>query len=354
MARFIKSIEKSAGSVPGSLVFIGNKKLDESIIKIMTFDAQELNEYTIENVEECLNHLSAETVTWISVYGLHDIQNIRRLGELFSIHPLVLEDILNTGQRPKCEEYDDYIFLVLKILRFNSESMLVQGDQLSVILGKNYIISFHEQPADVFLPVRERIRKHRGRIRHYKSDYLAYALLDTVVDNYIICIEEIGLNVEELEDAVLEDPSPEILGSITNYKREVNFLRKAIRPVRELIISLVNCDNEILRESTMPYLKDLKDLISHAVEATDNYREMLSDQLGIYNTAIGNRLNEIMKILTIFAAIFIPLTFIAGIYGTNFENVPELKYKYSYFIFWGIMAAVAILMVRFFKKKGWM
>ncbi|WP_028581353.1 magnesium/cobalt transporter CorA [Desulfogranum japonicum] len=354
MARFIKSNEPSAGKAPGSLVFIGNQKLDQSIIKISAFDAHELNEYTIEDVDECTRYLTPDSVTWVSVYGLHDTDNIKRLGELFSIHPLVLEDILNTGQRPKFEEYDEYIFLVLKILRFDTESMLVQGDQLSIVLGDNYLISFHEQPVDIFQPVRERIRKHRGRIRQGKSDYLAYALLDTVVDNYIICIEKIGCNVEELEEAVLEDPSPDILSQITNYKREVNYLRKTIRPARELIISLAHCDNEILRESTTPYLKDLKDLISHAVEATDNYREMLSDQLGIYNTAIGNRLNEIMKILTIFAAIFIPLTFIAGIYGTNFENVPELKYKYSYYFFWGIMATVAILMIRFFKKKGWM
>lgn len=354
MARFIKSNQQSAGSVPGSLVFIGNQKLNESIIKVMVFDGKELNEFSTDTVDECTQYLTAETVSWVSVYGLHDIDTIKQLGEFFSIHPLVLEDILNTGQRPKFEEYDDYVFLVMKILRFNSESMQVQGDQLSLIIGENYLISFHEQPVDLFLPVRERIRKNRGRIRQCKSDYLAYALLDTVVDNYIICIEEIGSDVEELEEVVLEDPSPDVLGRITTFKREVNFLRKAIRPARELTISLVNCDNEIIRETTIPYLRDLKDLVSHAVEATDNYREMLSDQLGIYNTAIGNRLNEIMKILTIFAAIFIPLTFIAGIYGTNFEHVPELKYKYSYFIFWGIMVTVAILMVRFFKKKGWM
>lgn len=320
----------------------------------MVFDGKELNEFSTDTVDECTQYLTAETVSWVSVYGLHDIDTIKQLGEFFSIHPLVLEDILNTGQRPKFEEYDDYVFLVMKILRFNSESMQVQGDQLSFIIGENYLISFHEQPVDLFLPVRERIRKNRGRIRQCKSDYLAYALLDTVVDNYIICIEEIGSDVEELEEVVLEDPSPDVLGRITTFKREVNYLRKAIRPARELTISLLNCDNEIIRETTIPYLRDLKDLVSHAVEATDNYREMLSDQLGIYNTAIGNRLNEIMKILTIFAAIFIPLTFIAGIYGTNFEHVPELKYKYSYFIFWGIMVTVAILMVRFFKKKGWM
>nr|WP_320011840.1 magnesium/cobalt transporter CorA [uncultured Desulfobulbus sp.] len=337
MAHFIKSNEQSAGNVPGSLVFIGNQKLDDSIVKVMAFDTLALNEHTIENVDECQSSVRPDTVTWVSVYGLHDTDTIKRIGELFSIHPLVLEDILNTGQRPKFEEYDAYVFLVLKMLRFDSKAMVVQGDQLSLVLGDNYLISFHEKPGDVFEPVRERMRKSRGRIRQCKSDYLAYALLDTIVDNYIICIEEIGRNVEELEEEVLVDPSPSILIQITTYKREVNFLRKTIRPARELTINLVNCDNEIIRESTLPYLKDLKDLISHAVEATDNYCEMLSDQLGIYNTAMGNRLNEIMKILTIFAAIFIPLTFIAGIYGTNFENVPELKYKYSYFIFWGIM-----------------
>lgn len=354
MARFIKSRKESAGNVPGVPVFIGKQKVEQCIIRVMDFDSQRLDEIVINNIEDCRPFVTSEAVTWISVYGLHDVEKIKQLGEIFSIHPLVLEDVLNTGQRPKFEEYDDTLFMVMKMLRFEPEEEIVQGDQLSLVLGSNFLLTFHEKPIDVFLPVRERIRKQRGRIRHCGPDYLAYAMLDTVVDNYTICIEAIGSRIEDLEEAVLEDPTQEVLGQITTYKREINYLRKSVRPAWELIVNLAKSDTEIIRETTIPFLKDLQDLISHAAETIDNYREMLSDQLGIYNTTVSNKLNEIMKVLTIFAAIFIPLTFIAGIYGTNFEYLPELKFRYSYFIFWGIMVAVAGLMIRFFKKKGWM
>ena len=354
MARFIKSRKESAGNVPGSPVFIGKQKVEQCIVRVMDFDTLHLDEMVIDTIEDCRPYVDTTAVTWISVYGLHDVEKIQQLGEIFSMHPLALEDVLNTGQRPKFKEYDDTLFVVLKMLRFESEEEIVQEDQLSLVLGANYLLTFHEKPIDVFLPVRERIRKQRGRIRQCGPDYLAYAILDTVVDNYTICIEAIGSRIEDLEELVLEDPSQEVLGQITTYKREINYLRKSVRPAWELIINLMKSDTEIIRETTIPFLKDLQDLVSHAAETIDNYREMLTDQLGIYNTAVSNKLNEIMKILTIFAAIFIPLTFIAGIYGTNFEYLPELKFRYSYFIFWGIMVTVAAVMIRFFKKKGWM
>lgn len=354
MARFLKSSEESAGSVPGSLVFIGKRKMDNTIIRILDYDPHNITELELEDIAEAEPFARSETVSWIIVYGLHDIETMKKLGKLFNIHPLALEDILNTGQRPKFEEYDDVLFMVLKMLRFVEDSEVVQGDQLSIILGKNFLISFHEYPIDIFKPVRERIRKHRGRIREWGADYLAYALLDTIVDNYIISIEAIGAKIEDLEEEVLDNPSQEVLSSITKYKREINYLRKSIRPARDLIINFAKNDTDLVREQTTPFLKDLQDLILKATEALDSYREMLSDQLDTYNTSVGNRLNEIMKVLTIFAAIFIPLTFIAGIYGTNFEYLPELKFKYSYFVFWGIMIVVAGLMVRFFKRKGWM
>lgn len=354
MARFIRSRKQSVGEVPGTPVFIGTQKVEHCVIKVMNFDSKQLDEIEIQDIEGCRPFIHSETVTWISVYGLHEVEKIKRLGELFSLHPLALEDVLNTGQRPKFEEYDDTLFMVLKMLRFDGAAERIQGDQLSLILGNNFLLTFHEKPVEVFHPLRERIRKQKGRIRHCGADYLAYAMLDTVVDNYLVCIEAIGTRIEDLEDAVLGEPSQDVLSRITNYKREINYLRKSIRPAWELVINLTRCDTEFIQTATQPFLKDLHDLISHASEAVDNYREMLSDQLGIYNSTVGNRLNEIMKILTIFAAIFIPLTFIAGIYGTNFEYLPELKFKYSYFVFWGIMIAVAGLMVRFFKKKGWM
>ncbi|MBM9603354.1 magnesium/cobalt transporter CorA [Desulfopila inferna] len=354
MARFLRSKVESSGDVPGSLVFIGNQKIEQTIIQVTTFNSTQFEELDIEEIRETQRFIASDTITWIRIYGLHDTAQLKTLGEIFQIHPLALEDILNTGQRPKFEEYDENLFIVLKMLRFDPESEIIQGDQLSIILGNNYLISFHEKPADIFHPVRERLRKHRGRIRECGADYLAYAMLDTVVDNYIIAIEAIGSNTEDLEEAVLTDPSQETLNQITNYKREINYLRKVIRPTRELVINLAKSDTNIFREQTLPFLKDLQDLVSQASEALDSYREMLSDQLNIYNTTVGNKLNEIMKVLTIFAAIFIPLTFIAGIYGTNFDYIPELRYKYSYFILWGIMIAVAGVMLRFFRRKGWM
>ncbi|WP_319549988.1 magnesium/cobalt transporter CorA [Desulfogranum marinum] len=354
MARFIKSSEKATGLSPWSPVFIGNRKLEKTIIRILDYNKNTLEDETVDTPGNMGQFFGAETVTWISVYGLHDVDIIKSVGEIFGIHPLTLGDIANTGQRPKMEEYENYIYLVLKMLRFDSDEEIVKADQLSLILGEHFLLTFHEQPIDIFLPVRQRISKSKGRIREKGPDYLAYALLDTIIDNYMIAIENIGSKIEELEDLILEEPTQELLSQITNYKREVNYLRKSIRPARELLLQLAKNDSEFIREQTTPFLKDLQDIATQATETLDSYREMLSDHLNIYNTAVSNRLNEIMKVLTVFAAIFIPLTFIAGIYGTNFEYVPELHFKYSYFIFWGMMLLVAGVMLRFFRRKGWL
>lgn len=354
MARFLKSSEKTAGLSPWSPVFVGNQKIDKSIIRIFDYDQNSLEELDVENPEDVARFLETDTVTWISIYGLHDVEMIKEIGEIFGIHPLILGDIVNTGQRPKMEEDDNYIYLVLKMLRFDKEAEIINSDQLSIILGEKFLISFQEKPVDIFASIRSRISKGKGRIRENGPDYLAYALLDTIIDNYMIAIENIGSKIEDIEDLILDEPNQELLSRITNYKREVNYLRKSIRPARELTIQLAKNDSELVRDQTTPFLKDLQDIATQATETLDSYREMLSDHLNIYNTTVSNRLNEIMKVLTIFAAIFIPLTFIAGIYGTNFEYLPELHFKYSYFIFWGVMLSVAGVMLRFFRRKGWL
>lgn len=223
-----------------------------------------------------------------------------------------------------------------------------------MVLGKSFLLTVQEQPGDVFEPVRERIRKQKGRIRKVGIDYLAYALLDTIVDNYIFIIERLGEQIEDIEDEILDNPNQDVLTRINAYKREMNYLRKSIRPARELILQLSKHDSDLVQEQTLPFLKDLLDLVTQAVEVIDTYRDMLSDHLDIYNTGVNNRLNEIMKILTIFSAIFIPLTFIAGIYGTNFKYLPELNYRYSYFALWGVMVVIALGMVRFFRRKKWL
>lgn len=293
-------------------------------------------------------------MTWINVDGLHDLKLMKEIGKIFNIHPLLLEDILNTGQRPKIEEYDNCLFMVLKMLRYDKEKQMILAEQLSMVVGKTYLLTFQERPGNVFEPVRDRIRKQKGRVRITGIDYLSYALLDIVVDNYIHIIERLGEQIEDLEEDIVSHPNNIVMEKINNFKREMNFLRKFIRPVKEAVVKLSKLDSELIDDNTIPFLKDLEDHIIQAVESIDTYGDMLSDQLNIYNTGVNNRLNDIMRILTIFAAIFIPLTFIAGIYGTNFEYLPELHFKYSYFIFCGVMITLAVYMIIFFKKKGWL
>lgn len=354
MARFLKKREASKGLAPGSLVFIGDKKVENIRIRAIDYDKDALNEEELKDISKSARFKNKDTVTWINVDGLHDLELMKEIQKIFSIHPLLLEDILNTGQRPKIEEFDNCLFMVLKMLRYDKEKQMILAEQLSMVVGKTYLLTFQEKPGDVFEPVRDRIRKQKGRIRITGVDYLSYALLDIIVDNYIHIIEMLGEQIEELEEDVISHPDNIVMGKINNFKREMIFLRKSIRPVKEAVVKLSKLDSEFIDDKTIPFLKDLEDHIIQAVESIDTYGDMLSDQLDIYNTGVNNRINDIMRVLTIFAAIFIPLTFIAGIYGTNFEYLPELHFKYSYFIFWGVMITLAVSMIIFFKKKGWL
>ncbi|WP_300669873.1 magnesium/cobalt transporter CorA [Desulfoluna sp.] len=354
MARFLKNKDAAMGKAPGEMIFIGSQKVQQATLHVIDYDREHLTEIEIADIKEGRHFKETDTVTWININGLHETDVIRDVGQAFGLHPLVIEDILNTGQRPKMEEYDDTLFFTLKIMTYDEKEERIHNEQLSMVLGRTFLLTFQERPGDVFEPVRERIRKHKGRIRGVGIDYLAYALLDTVVDKYIFIIERIGEQIEEIEDEILENPTPAILAKINTYKREMNYVRKTIRPAREFILHLSRLDSDLIDDPTAPFLKDLLDLATQAVEVIDTYREMLSDHLNIFNTGISNRLNEIMKVLTIFSAIFIPLTFIAGIYGTNFEYVPELHFRYSYFIFWVVLLGVAVTMIRFFKRRNWL
>ena len=353
MARFLKNQSASKGQSPGALIFIGKQKMDKMLTRVIDYDSVNLTEQELSNIKDGSHFRKTQTVTWLNINGLHDIERIKEVGQIFEIHPLVMEDILNTGQRPKIEEFDEYIFIVLKMIRFDVETEMIVTEQLSLILGDNFLLTFQEQTGDVFNPVRERIRKQKSRLRGSGTDYLAYALLDTVVDNYIYVIEQIGEKIEDLEEIILTGDDTGVMEKINTFKREINYLSKSIRPAREAILSLLKLDSNLFHGSTLPFLKDLKDLISHATEAIDTYRDLLTDQLNIHNSVMANKMNDIMKVLTIFAAIFIPLTFIAGIYGTNFEYLPELHYKYSYFIFWAILILVAGGLLYYFKRKRW-
>jgi len=354
MARFLKKKDKTVGEVPGEPVFIGVKKVDQATINIIDYNGTEISETSNVESEYLKTLKKTDTISWININGLHDIELIKEIAEIFNLHPVVTEDIANTAQRPKMEDHEEYIFITTKMLRFDENSTKILNEQVSIIFGKNFLITFQECPGDTFTPVRNRIRKKRGRIRDVGTDYLAYALMDSIIDKYLVITENIGEQIEELEDLVLNSTDSQIPYDIKTYKREMIFLKKTFKPTKEFILQLNNMESGLIKEKTFPFLKDLQDLSTQAVESVETYRDMLSDHLYLYNANVGNKLNEIIKVLTIFSVIFIPLTFVAGVYGTNFEYLPELKYRYSYFIFWGVLILIAAVMLKFFKNKKWM
>lgn len=354
MARFLKSRKISHGASPGSLIFIGNKKMEKSEIHLMIYNKNSLSEKQVYSIDEIPEMTSDDSVIWINIYGLQDTDLVAALGERFNIPTLELEDILNTDQRPKISENENNLTIFLKVLEYKTEEVKVLSDHISVIIGGNYVITFQERVAKYFEPVRERLRNSHGRIRQSGPDYLAYALIDTLVDGYIHTIESVGASVEAMENEVLTQLQKETMYKIYRLKNNISFIRKNIWPLKEIMIYLNKTESKLVRKKTLTFLKDLQDLTTQALEAVEIYYNMSTDYLNIYHTNVGNRTNDVMKVLTIFASIFIPLTFIAGVYGTNFDNLPELHYKYSYFIMWGIMLLVAIIMLIYFRRKDWL
>lgn len=353
MARFLKNKKASIGKIPGEAVFIGIKKVESVTYEVFNYDTDFIEVSLADDFSSLPEIFDNKKTSWINITGLHDLDELKKTAKYFNIHPLVIEDIANTGQRPKMEEYDDSIFIVSKIINYDEKNEKIFNEQISLVIKDNLLISFQEIQGDVFDSVRDRLRKKRGRIRNMNSDYLCYALLDSLIDNYLVVIEKIGEKIETLELDILKSNTADTLSKINTYKREISYLRKTIRPVKECVQRLSVIDSELINESIRPFLKDLLDLSTQAVEVVETYREILSDQLDIHNTLINNKLNEIMKFLTMFSAVFIPLSFISGVYGTNFEYLPELKFRYSYFIFWGVLIFTALLIIRFFRKKDW-
>lgn len=353
MARFLKKYDKTAGKPPGSLIFVGQQKTDEPRLRIIDYDENALRDETVRDVDVLAPCLTSETTSWLNVDGLHVPEVMERVGKAFSISPLILEDIVNTGHRPKMDESPDMVFITLKMLSINENHDRILSEQLSCVLTGRCLVTFQEQPGDVFEPVRERIRRQSGRLRRRGPDYLLYALLDCVFENYLKVIEILGDRIEAFDEDLLDAPSPELLEEINVYRREMAFVRRAVRPAREIALKLVKTENELVTDEINPYLRDLEDMAEQISEAVETYREMLNDHLNSYNMAVANRLNDVMKFLTIFATIFIPLSFLAGVYGMNFEFMPELKLRYGYFILLGGMACVAVGMLLYFKKRKW-
>jgi magnesium transporter len=354
MARFLKSRKISQGTSPGSLIFIGNKKMDQSQIHIMLYNRETLEEKQIDDISGIPEDLPADSVLWINIYGLQDTLLIEKIGEKFTIPPLELEDILNTDQRPKIIENENNLTLFLKVLEYDPENTRVNGDHISMVLGPNYVITFQERVARYFEPVRERIRNNRGRIRKSGPDYLAYTLADTLVDGYLQSIENLGAAIENMEEEVFTITKKEVVQKIYRLKTNVSFIRKSVFPLKETLLLVTKMDSKFIQKKNHSFFKDLLDLSTQAMEAVEIYYNMTNDYLNIYHANVGNRTNDVMKVLTIFASIFIPLTFIAGVYGTNFDVLPELHFKYSYFIMLAVMLVIAVVMLLFFKRKDWL
>ena len=351
---FIKKDRKHIGLSPDDLVLRGEKKTDEVTIRIIDFDSNLLEEDAIKAIGDVKKYKAKDTVTWLNIDGLHNTNVMEQISKEFGLENMILAEVLSTDSRSKVIEFNNCIFISIKMLQLNESTRLVSVENLSLILTESVLISFQERKGDVFEPVRERIRKQKKRIRNGGTDYLTFALLDIVIDNYLYVLSVLGEKIEVLEDNLMTNPNELVINEINSYKKELNFLRKNIKPAKEMISSLGKMESELLQESTSIHFKELVDNIDQASDASDSFREILSDQLNIYHTTISSKLNDIMKFLTVFSVIFIPLTFIAGIYGTNFEYVPELKFKYSYFIMWTVMITVAIGMLFYFKRKKWL
>lgn len=348
-----RSVEK-AGRPPGTLIHVGERKTDRMRISVIDYDESSADEHELGDIEECFPFKDTETVTWINVDGIHDTEAIQKLGDCYGLHPLLLEDVVNTNQRPKLEEFDDYVFLVLKMLLLDKEERRPEFEQVSLVLGPNYVISFQEREGDVFETVRERIRSGKGRVRRGGADYLAYALLDSIVDGYFVVLETFGEHIETLEEELVAEPDRRTLQRLNDMKRETIFLRKSVWPLREVISALQREESALVKDSTRIYLRDVYDHTIQVIDTVETFRDMLTGMLDIYLSSVSNRMNEVMKVLTVIATIFIPLTFIAGVYGMNFRFMPELGWQWGYPLAWFVMVLIGVLMVAFFKRKKWL
>lgn len=345
---------KKAGLPPGSLVHVGDKKLQYTVIKLMDYNQERLVEINIDSVNQCLSYKNTDTVTWIEVFGLHDIKVIEDLGREFQIHPLVLEDVLNTKQRPKFEEYETYNYIILKSISYDSETSQLESEQLSIIAGQGYVIVFHETENDLFKLIKQRLNNTKLRIRKKEADYLTYALIDTVVDHYFAVVESLGEKLEELEGVLMKRLDREDLQTIFDLKKNFTDMRKSVWPLQDMLNKILDEEFTLIGESTLLYFRDVRDHVHQVIDVLDTYKEAASNVIDTYLSVMSMRMNEVMKVLTIAATIFLPLTFVAGVYGMNFKYMPELEWRWGYFAILGGMASLFIAMILYFKNKKWL
>ena len=350
--KLVQKRSRKTGLPPGTLVHIGEQKTDKVTITVFNYAGTRCDERQDVPIDE-LAPPTDGSVTWVDVGGVHKMEVLESFGKQFQLHPLLLEDIANTDQRPKLDDYETYLFLVIKMLTVTERQDIIV-EQVSLVLGQNFVLSFQENGTDVFQPVRERLRAGKGRLRQAGADYLLYALVDSIVDQYFAVLEVLGEKIEALQDLVVSDPKPETLSQMHALKRELLFLRRAVWPLREVTNNLSRSECPLLQESTKVFFRDVYDHVVQIVDTIETLREMVSASLDIYLSSISYRLNAVMKVLTIITTIFMPLTFIVGIYGMNFEHMPELKWEWGYPAVWGLMVAVAAGMLLLFRKLRWL
>lgn len=357
--RFVRRLPKEAGVPPGTLVHIGKRKIDKPKITVITYGAEEEpTRKEVKTAEGCFPYRDGKEKVWINIDGLHDTGLIAKIGSHYGIHPLVLEDVVNTTQRPKLEDFEDYIYTVVKALHYDDKKNTIRIEQVSIVFGKNYIISFQEEPGDVFDPIRESIRKSKGRMKKSGPDYLAYRLIDALVDDYFVIIEKIGGKIEELEENLINDPTIAMLHTMHALKREMLFMRRAVWPLREVVGALERSESRLVAKKTFPFIRDLHDHTFQVVDTIETLREVATSMTDLYLSSINNRMNQIMKVLTIISTIFIPLGFFASIYGMNFNtdypfNMPELNSPYGYPALLLFMFCLSMVMLAYFWRKKW-
>jgi len=350
--KLVQKRSKKTGLPPGTLVHIGERKSEHVTVTVFRYSTTSCKELHVEQVDQ-LSSPAEESVIWINVGGVHKVEMVETLGKQFSLHPLLLEDVTNTDQRPKLDDYEAYIFLVMKMLSLTDRKDIAV-EQVSFVLGKNYVISFQENGTDVFQPVRERLRGGKGRLRQSGADYLLYALVDAIVDQYFAVLELSGEQIEAVQQAVVDDPKPETLNEIHALKRQLLFVRRAVWPLRDVMTNLSRSDCPFLQHPTKVFFRDVYDHVVQIVDTIEILREMVSASLDIYLSSVSYRLNAIMRVLTVITTIFMPLSFIASIYGMNFEYMPELRSPWGYPLVLGVMAAVGMGMLVLFRNKRWL
>ncbi|MCX6641058.1 MAG: magnesium/cobalt transporter CorA [bacterium] len=350
-----KHYSRKAGLPPGTLVHVGEQKAEQVLVRVVNYDAEHFQAKDYDSVGECAIWKQYPGITWINVDGLHRTELIETIGSQYGLDPLIQEDIVNTMHRPKLEESGSLIFVQLRALSYREKSSELEDEQISLICGENFVLSFQEKPGDFFEAIRQRIEKAASRQRFLGTDYLFYVLLDTIIDNYFIVLEKIGEKLDKLEGELLANPRPATQRQLHNFKRKLLILRNSVWPLREIIGALERGESTLIKEGTHRYFRDVYDHTVQVIETVETYRDLISGMLETYLSVISNRMNEIMKVLTVIATIFIPLTFLAGVYGMNFKYFPELETPGFYpWGFWGINALISGGMMLYFKRKKWL